>query len=266
MQLSPTSQHSARPAPNPFMVSLSNQGVGARASPVRVAPMRRKLRKTLRWFLVLVAAACVALVLGTLVPRPLLDPGREQRAGDPPHPGAGEPDPHRHRRSDRSTRRLREFAFLRDAGLPVDHPDARWMLFGWGSRAYYMATPELSDSSFGPLFKALTLDASVMHVEILGALDETASGGLELRRLAKPDSSACSPSSARASPRRTAHRSTSKARITATNDGFFEANGSFNALLGCNTWTAAALRQAGLRTGWWNPLPETLAYSLALHN
>ena len=26
-------------------------------------------------------------------------------------------------------------------------------------------------------------------------------------------------------------------------DAFFEANGSFNALLGCNTWTAAALRR-----------------------
>ena len=49
-------------------------------------------------------------------------------------------------------------------------------------------------------------------------------------------------------------------------DGFFEANGSFNALIGCNTWTARALRQAGLQTGWWNPLPQTLAYSLALHN
>ena len=49
-------------------------------------------------------------------------------------------------------------------------------------------------------------------------------------------------------------------------DAFFEATGSFNALLGCNTWTAAALRRGGLQTGWWNPLPATLAWSLALHN
>ena len=49
-------------------------------------------------------------------------------------------------------------------------------------------------------------------------------------------------------------------------DRFFEANASFNAFLGCNTWTAAALRAAGLRTGWWNPLPMSLVLSLDLHN
>jgi uncharacterized protein (TIGR02117 family) len=47
---------------------------------------------------------------------------------------------------------------------------------------------------------------------------------------------------------------------------FFEAKGSFNALVGCNTWTARALREAGLQTGWWNPLPNTLVLSLKLHN
>lgn len=50
------------------------------------------------------------------------------------------------------------------------------------------------------------------------------------------------------------------------NDRFFEANGYFNALLGCNTWTAGALRSSGLRTGIWNPLPETLDFSLRLYN
>ena len=49
-------------------------------------------------------------------------------------------------------------------------------------------------------------------------------------------------------------------------DVFFEAKGRFTALLGCNTWTAAALREAGLRTGWWNPLPQTLGLSLDLYN
>ena len=48
-------------------------------------------------------------------------------------------------------------------------------------------------------------------------------------------------------------------------DAFFEA-GNFTALLGCNTWAAAALRKAGLQTGWWNPLPQTLGLSLDLHN
>ncbi|MET3522848.1 uncharacterized protein (TIGR02117 family) [Mesorhizobium abyssinicae] len=49
-------------------------------------------------------------------------------------------------------------------------------------------------------------------------------------------------------------------------DRFYEANGHFNALVGCNTWTAAALRTAGLRTGWWNPLPVSLGWSMRLYD
>lgn len=49
-------------------------------------------------------------------------------------------------------------------------------------------------------------------------------------------------------------------------DFFFEAEGHFNALAGCNTWTARALRAAGLRAGWWNPLPQSLGLSLDLYN
>jgi len=49
-------------------------------------------------------------------------------------------------------------------------------------------------------------------------------------------------------------------------DRFFKAKGYFNALFGCNSWTAAALRTAGFRTGPWNPVPETLKPSLALYN
>ncbi|WP_318246556.1 DUF2459 domain-containing protein [Rhizobium sp. T1470] len=50
------------------------------------------------------------------------------------------------------------------------------------------------------------------------------------------------------------------------NDAFFEAEGYFNAFLGCNTWTATALRQAGLVSGWWTALPWMLRASLWLHN
>jgi uncharacterized protein (TIGR02117 family) len=49
-------------------------------------------------------------------------------------------------------------------------------------------------------------------------------------------------------------------------DRFFDARGRFTALLGCNTWAAAALRAAGLRTGWWNPIPQTLGISLDAFN
>ncbi|MER9327007.1 DUF2459 domain-containing protein [Mesorhizobium sp. M0587] len=46
----------------------------------------------------------------------------------------------------------------------------------------------------------------------------------------------------------------------------YQANDHFNALVGCNTWTAAAFRTAGLRTGRWNPLPVSLGLSMRLYN
>ena len=46
----------------------------------------------------------------------------------------------------------------------------------------------------------------------------------------------------------------------------FEANGWFNAVAGCNTWSAAMLRDAGIQTGWWTPLPPLLRWSIDMHN
>jgi uncharacterized protein (TIGR02117 family) len=49
-------------------------------------------------------------------------------------------------------------------------------------------------------------------------------------------------------------------------DRFYEARGVFNAVAGCNLWTARMLRAAGLRVGWWTPLPPMLDASVRLHN
>ena len=136
------------------------------------------MRRLLRSLLALIAAALVALVLGTVLPRPLFDPAS---GSEPPtrrilvlssqiHTDIAVP-------IDALT--LADFAFLRDAGLPVDHPDARWILFGWGGRAFYLQTPTWGDLKPLPVFKALTIDASVMHVEILGAIAEPWPGLLD---------------------------------------------------------------------------------------
>jgi uncharacterized protein (TIGR02117 family) len=212
----------------------------------------------------MVGSVLAALILGTVLPRPLF----EEAAGSGPEgrrilvlaspihtdiavPAEALSDP--------------EFEFLREASLPVDDPNARWVLFGWGGKAFYVATPELTDIHLGPLLKSFTLDSSVMHVQVTGAIDEaqpfvsayTISGDGLTRLL----------SFVRAT---FAEADGAPVRLPGTgygeSDTFFEAIGSFNALLGCNTWTAAALREAGLRTGWWNPLPVTLSYSLTIYN
>jgi uncharacterized protein (TIGR02117 family) len=222
------------------------------------------MRKLSRWLAALVLLALAALALGTLVPRPLFAPavGGEGEAtrilvlASSIHTDIAVPV---------AALALPEFGFLREAGLPVDNPNARWVLFGWGGKAFYVATPELTDVRLGPLLKSFTLDGSVLHVQVAGSLDETQPGiaaftismeGLK-RLLGLTRATFADAAGAPIHLAGTGYGPT---------DTFFEAVGSFNALIGCNTWTAGALREAGLRTGWWNPLPQTLIYSLALYN
>lgn len=225
--------------------------------------MRRRTRYLRRLFGMLVVVA-LTVALGALVPRPLW---QANEAGvldrhilvltNPIHTDIAVP-------IDDSVRET--FAFLGEAGMPIDAAAARYIVFGWGSRAFYIGTPTWADLKPGPLFKGLTLDQSAMHVDVIGAVVEphpairrysldsvgfdnlirfigaSFATGDDGRPMLIPDTS------------------------YGAYDRFYEANGWFTALLGCNTWTARALRIAGFRTGWWNPLPVTLNWSLGLYN
>ncbi len=46
------------------------------------------------------------------------------------------------------------------------------------------------------------------------------------------------------------------------NDVFYEANGGYSAILTCNEWTGRALRTAGVRTGLWTPLEQSIMWRL----
>lgn len=159
---------------------------------------------------------------------------------------------------------LRRFDFL-DAGVPIHAEGARYIAFGWGGRAFYIATPTWSQLKPGPLFKGLTLDVSVMHVQMTGEISqfEPDVTAIDLDEASFQALLGYIQSSFRHGP-----AGVIPIDGAAYNDfdGFFEANGHFTAAMGCNTWTAAALRAAGLRTGWWTPLPPLLALSLKLYN
>ena len=199
---------------------------------------------------------------GTFIPRPLLKPANAGPAhaflllSNPIHTDIAIPLD--------DTIRAR-FAFLAKAGVPIDNSGAKYLVVGWGGRSFYLETPHWADIKPLPVFRALTLDNSVMHVEVTGAIQEddasvtalvTDDEGLA-RMLAFIQSSfAMRDDKTRPIP----------AAQYGRHDAFYEANGYFNALVGCNTWTARALREAGLRTGVWNPVPQTLAASLKLYN
>ena len=155
-----------------------------------------------------------------------------------------------------------QFGVLPAAGLLIGLPQVRYVIFGWGGRAFYTETPTWSELKAVPIFKGLTLDNSVMHVEIAGDIDRhdpsvTVVNVTDAGMIALADAIR---NSFADGPMLLAGLSYGQY------DAFFEAKGYFNALFGCNTWTAAMLRRAGLSTGWWEPLPLLLRTSLQLHN
>lgn len=221
------------------------------------------MRKTARYTLFVVLVIAVAVTIGTLFPRPIWHDGETARTRDilvlsnPIYTDIAIP-------LDDNTRAT--FAFLAESGMPLAHPDARWIIFGWGGRAFYLETPTWSDLKPIPVLKAFTVDSAVMHVDVAGDITPNGSsitrfqiGDDGFKRLVgfASDSFATDPNGDRRHIQNAGY---------GTNDRFFEAKGYFNALIGCNTWTAQALRAAGLRTGLWNPVPKTLLLSLDLYN
>lgn len=223
------------------------------------------MKRAARWLCGTILVLMLAVAGGTLIPGPLM----------PAYASADRTGLHRilvlsgpiHTdiaiRLDDETRA--KFAFLESAGVPLLHPGAQWLIFGWGGRSFYLETPTWSELKPLPVLRALSLDRSVMHVDVAGHIVEPqdAVSGFDIdaedrqRLLDFID----------ASFRRDAGMVMPVAGFSyGANDRFFEAYGYFNALFGCNTWTADALRNAGLRTGLWNPLPMSLDLSLSLYN
>ncbi|RWM71513.1 MAG: TIGR02117 family protein [Mesorhizobium sp.] len=222
------------------------------------------MKKLGRFLASLVVAIVLAVMLGTVIPRPLLpaaaaDPVATRHIlvlKNPIHTDIAIP-------VDDDVRK--RFHFLVDSGIPADMAEVRYIVFGWGGRAFYLETPTWSELKAVPVMKALTVDASVMHVDVAGNIVEPHPdvAGFDIseeRFAALLDFIAASFQQGPNGPILIENAAYSRF------DRFYEANGRFNALVGCNTWTAAALRIAGLRTGWWNPLPASLDLSMRIYN
>jgi uncharacterized protein (TIGR02117 family) len=224
------------------------------------------LKATFRWLLRALVLIVLLVAAGTFIPRPLwrsaqaADPASAVRTilvlSNPIHTDIAIP-------LDEATRT--RFSFLAEAGVPIDNPGAKYLVVGWGGRSFYLETPHWADIKPLPVFRAFTLDNSVMHVDVAGNLREDDPA---ITRLQTDDAGMdrmlgfIEASFARENGRPMPILDARYGRY----DAFYEANGFFNALLGCNTWTARALREAGIRTGAWNPVPQTLAVSLKLYN
>ncbi|MDI6026359.1 TIGR02117 family protein [Corticibacterium sp. UT-5YL-CI-8] len=221
------------------------------------------MRRFARIVLLLLGVPMAALLIGGLVPRPFLpkvvplsQPRQILVLHNPIHTDIAIPI---------DAEVAKRFGFITQAGLPLDMPGAVYAVFGWGGRDFYLNTPTWSELKASAVFSALTVDRAVMHVSVIGDVPQDHP---DVRRLTlgEAEYSALLDFIDASFTRDGSAVLPIEGAAYGDYDLFFEAQGRFNALLGCNTWTAAALRAAGQRTGWWNPLPLSLDRSLSLYN
>jgi uncharacterized protein (TIGR02117 family) len=212
----------------------------------------------------IVGVFVLAVAAGALIPVPLVAPAASDASGqrkilvlsNPIHTDIAVP-------IDGSV--LQRFGFLQEDGLTLAAPEVKYLVFGRGGRAFYIATPTWDQLKPMPLLKGLTLDRAAMHISVAGPIPETHADVLAFT-VSDQEYEAML-----AFIRDSFYDGAGGPLIIqgaayGAFDKFYEADGYFTALLGCNTWTAKALREAGITTGLWNPLPLTLRWSLALYN
>lgn len=222
------------------------------------------MTQLLRWLISGFVLLALLFVSGTVVPRPLTSPAEASVGGEsqilllanPIHTDIALP-------VDDEVRAA--FADLVPSGLPVDMPGVEYLIIGWGGRSFYIETPTWGDIRPLPVLKALTIDRSVLHVSVAGPIDPAHPSVRPLT--VTPEARSRMIAAIRESFVRDGGLPVAiPGAAYGADDVFFEAAGAFNALIGCNTWTAAVLRAGGVRTGWWTPLPQLLDLSIDLHH
>ncbi|WP_244185214.1 TIGR02117 family protein [Sphingomonas aurantiaca] len=124
--------------------------------------------------------------------------------------------------------------------------------FGWGEKTFYLETPTWADVKLRTVLAAATGSTrTLMHVEHL-PVPRAGDGARKIvvtpaqyRRLA-------------AYIRASFRDGGARYRGYAGYDAFYDANGRYDAVRTCNSWTGDALRFAGVRVGAWTPFPVTV--------
>ena len=156
------------------------------------------------------------------------------------------------------------FAFAEAAGTPVQHPDAQWLVVGWGAEQFYTATEDLGDMALAPVWQAVTGDRAVLRLDLAGALTDLP--GLSWIFLSDAQLAALI-----GTVEGSFSRDAAGAPIPLGGEGFgdydafFRAEGQFNIFHTCNQWIGETLRAAGVPFGIWTPTPQAVSLSLWWH-
>jgi uncharacterized protein (TIGR02117 family) len=151
------------------------------------------------------------------------------------------------------------FAFARAAGVPLDHPDAEWLVFGWGSAAFYTGAGTYADITASAILTAATGDRAVIRIDALGPLHPL--DNLQLLHLSEAQFQSLL---SQAAATLASGQPLNHPGFTGS-DAFFPARGHFSLLRTCNVWLGETLRAAGIPFGLWTPANWSLSLSLTRH-
>jgi uncharacterized protein (TIGR02117 family) len=164
--------------------------------------------------------------------------------------------------------------------LPLDGPGVDWraqakrthfrdpaplpshISFGWGDKGFYLQVPTFADLTIGVALEAMFfLGTCAMHV---GYHDQPVENASTKRLLLTPQQHRILVDHIQASFRTAEdgswlHIAESGYR---DNDTFYEAVGTYSFVHTCNTWTNAALKKMGVKTGVWTPFAQSVMHHL----
>ncbi len=151
------------------------------------------------------------------------------------------------------------FAFAEEAGVPVNHPGAEWLLLGWGSAGFYTTAGTYADITTSAVLTAATGDDAVIRVDVFGPLNPMPN--LRFLELSQRQYQALLTETTTAFASQTP---LDHPGFTDT-DAFFPAHGHFSLFRTCNVWMGETLRAAGIPFGLWTPANWSVTLSLDWH-
>lgn len=156
----------------------------------------------------------------------------------------------------------RRLAFLSEVGIPVESKDLTHILVGWGGKGFYPNNSRPHRIGLATLVNSVIGDESVLRFAPLAVprgrwegshpipVSDDALEGLVAfveRTLDRDENGRFRPLD---------HPGIIEI------DHFFKARPTFAAAVGCNVWVSESLAEAGIRSGRWTPIPQTLLASV----
>ena len=153
--------------------------------------------------------------------------------------------------------------------VPGNFVNNRWnhVAIGWGDRGFYLQTPRWQNLSPAKVANAMLLPSrSVMHLSIATLPQESSSckavtiSREQYAKLVRYIQSAFvdSESSEEGQFAPVPIASEYVHPAWGSNNFFFEATGSYHVFNTCNCWVGGGLKETGVRTAWFTPLPKTV--------